>query len=178
MRKTFTFLGVTLVLMIILLMGAIKPTITKITDLNAEIKVKSEVNDKLQEKINNIGKLQEEYEERKEDLSVIEVFFPKDMDYSLVLASLEKVTEKYGFELSSVSITLSESEDSEYKDMEVVNIRITGEGRNTKVTQLLKHLEELPIVPNLKSVSISPDEDSDEEDWVDVGINMKVFKTV
>ena len=76
MQKTFTFLGVTLIVVIIFLMGAIKPTMVKISSIAAEIKTKTDVNEQLQAKITNLQQLQEQYESKKDDLTVIDYFFP------------------------------------------------------------------------------------------------------
>ena len=40
MQKTFTFLGVSLIFIVILIMAAIRPTFNKISELRAEIRVK------------------------------------------------------------------------------------------------------------------------------------------
>ncbi len=179
MRKTFTFLGVTLILLIILLMGAIKPTLTTISELRAEIRVRTDVNEKLQEKINNIGILQKIYEERKDDTSVIEIFFPSDMDYSLLLASLEQISANYGYELKSVNIVKAKKgETDEYKGMERVNLRINVEGRESNVSKFMKHLEGLPVIPNVRSMSITPDDNNEIESWVRMTVDMYMYKTI
>ena len=136
------------------------------------------MNERLQEKSNNIGILQEIYDERKDDVSVIEIFFPADMDYSLLLASLEQITANYGYELTSVNIVkATNASDSGIQGMELVDLQVRASGREENVTKLVKHLEELPVIPNVRSVAIDPDVSNDIDSWVDVKIDMYILKT-
>ena len=180
MRKTFTFLGITLILIAVFLMGAIKPTISTIQRIQTEIKTRESVDRQLQTKLNNIQTLQNEYRSKKADLEVIDIYFPANTDYSLVMASLEKITERYGFSLNSLSISpQSTSLTGEvYPGMEMVSINLNLSGRPADVTKLLKHLEGLPIVPDIVSVSFSPSEAEEENGLVGLSISMNVYKTV
>ena len=180
MRKTFTFLGVTLILVAVFLMGAIKPTLSTIQRIQSEIKTRESVDRQLQTKLNNIQTLQNVYRSKKTDLEVIDIYFPANTDYSLVLASLEKITARYGFSLNSLSIS---SENSAlagvvYPGMELVGINLNLSGRPADVTKLLKHLEGLPVVPDIVSVSFSPSEAEEENGLVGVSISMNVYKTI
>lgn len=180
MRKTFTFLGVTLIMIVVFLMGAIKPTISTIRSLQAEIKARQIVDSQLQTKLNNIQTLQTEYREKKNDLEVIDLYFPANSDYSLVMASFEKITERYGFTMDTLSISPSKSNSvsSEYSGMEPVYIRMMVTGRVDDITKLIKHFEGLPIVPNIQSVAFSPQDASSNNGLVSVSISMFVYKTI
>jgi len=179
MHKTFTFLGLTLISVLIFLMGAIKPTLATISQLNKEIKIRTEVNSDLQTKINNIETLQSVYLEKKEDLSVIDTFFPVDSDYSILMASLESVTAKYGFEMNSLHISVdtgASASASGYKNMERVDIRLATVGRRANLIRLIEHLEGLPVIPNVSRVTFSPVEDKSDASFVSVTIEMYVYK--
>lgn len=176
MRKTFSMLGFTLVILIFFIMGAIRPTLKTISKLRAEIKEREVANQQLQAKIDTINELQSKYEEMETDLEVVELYFPPDMDYSLVMASLEKVTERYGFTMKNLSIRNDERAKSKYKNMGYVNFSMNVSGRLSNLVKLLKHLEGMPVVPNMLSVSYSPlDQNEDEE--IDVAINMSMYRT-
>jgi len=181
MQKTFTFLGFTLIFIIILLMAAIRPTFNKISDLRSDIRVKEKVNEQLQTKLNNLNTLQEIYLEREDDLSVIELYFPSDMDYSLVMASLEKITAKYGYDLGHISIVKAEesrSSQGDYVGMEKVTISMTVSGDRADFKNLLSHLEESPVIPNIMNIRVDPVGLTDTGGEVDATITMHVYKTI
>jgi Tfp pilus assembly protein PilO len=181
MQKTFTFLGFTLVFIIILLMAAIRPTFNKISELRSEIRVKERVNEQLQTKLNNLNTLQDLYEEREEDLSVIDLYFPSDMDYSLVMASYEKVVATYGYEMMRLSITkpkLLRARKQDYPGMEKVTISMDVIGDRADFKDLLVHLEEMPVVPDMVNVSVDPKGQDDVGGQLEATITMHVYKTI
>lgn len=181
MKKTFTFLGFTLIFIIILLMAAVRPTFNKISTLRSEIRAKEKVNEQLQIKLNNLNTLQEFYLNREDDLSVIELYFPSDMDYSLVMASLEKVTAKYGYDLGHISIVRAEknrSSSGDYKGMEKVSISMRVSGDRADFKNFLNHLEESPIVPNIMNIRIDPVGLTETGGEIDATITMYVYKTI
>jgi Tfp pilus assembly protein PilO len=181
MQKTFTFLGLSLVFIIILIMAAIRPTFQKISELRAEIRVKQDVNEKLQTKINNLNTLQDLYEEREEDLSVIDLYFPADMDYSLVMASLERVTGKYGFELNRLTISKQERTAGyaqDYQGMEKVMVTMSVAGDRADFNDLVVHLEEMPVIPNMSYLKIDPVGSTDTAAEIEATISMYVYKTI
>jgi Tfp pilus assembly protein PilO len=180
MQKTFTFLGFSLIFVIILIMAAIRPTFQKISELRAEIRVKQDVNEQLQTKINNLNALQDIYEEREEDLSVIDLYFPSDMDYSLVMASLERVTAKYGFEMNRLSITRGAGRGSggTYVGMERVGITVNVVGDRADFKDFVTHLEEMPVIPNMASLRVDPAGRTDTSGEIEATISMVVYKTI
>lgn len=179
MRKTFTFLGVTLLIVIVFLMGAIRPTITTISRLRREIDVRTEVDADLQTKINNLQTLRAEYESKKESLSAIDTFFPADSDYSLVMASLEQVTAKYGYTMDSLHISADKNsaKKSDYQSMEMVTIRLSAQGRKSNIVKLLQHIEHLPIIPSIRRITFSPAESNQDPSWIRVSVDMYAYKT-
>ena len=139
------------------------------------------MNEQLQTKINNINTLQDLYQEREEDLSVIDLYFPSDMDYSLVMASLEKVTAKYGFDMYSLSITKENKNSAvrtDYPGMEKVLINISVIGNRADFKDLITHLESMPVIPNMASLRVDPESDMDTGAEIDAGITIYVYKTI
>lgn len=176
MRKTFTMLGFTLVALIFFIMGAIRPTLKTISKLRAEIKEREQANEQLQEKIDTINELQSKYGEMETDLEVIELYFPPDMDYSLVMASLESVTKRYGFRMNNLSISEDENKTSKFKNMGYVGFSTSVTGRLSNLIKLLKHLEGMPVIPNMLAVSYSPTDQEDDTE-LDVSIRMSLYRT-
>lgn len=176
-KKAYTFLGVTLIVVLVFTFGAIRPTVSTISRLYGEIKERQELGDKLQNKINTLSTLQKEYQEKEEDLEFLDVFFPENSDYSLLMASLEKISGQYGFEMSGLGITVMEKEvdKSGVTDMESVEVVIVATGSRSSIVPFVEHLENLPVVPDIESVSATAagEEGSDE---VRVNVRMTVYK--
>jgi len=180
-QKTYTFLGVTLLMVLVLLLGAIRPTFATISTLRTEIKERQRVNDQLQDKLNVLQAVQEDYRQKEGDLEFIEVFYPGDADYSLLMANFERIAKSYGYDLLSVRIETTRdddsevSESSEYPGMEVVEARIHVIGDLSELVNLLDHIEGLPSVPDVYRVSFNPIDDEGRSQ-VDVTISMTLYK--
>ncbi len=177
-QKTYTFLGITLVVILIFLVGAILPTLSTISEIRGEISERETVDAQLQEKINAMQALQTAHLEKQEDLELVDVFFPEDSDYSLLMANLERISQKYGYDLNSVQISGQEEgkqkEESEYRGMEVVEVQISVTGSKTGMSNLLSHLENLPVVPQITRVSFMPDEDENSD--IHLVVNMTIHR--
>lgn len=179
MRKTFSFLGVTLIVIVIFLLGALKPTMDTIKEIRAEIRAREEIDRTLQTKLNTIQSLQSKVKKRNKDLAVIEYYFPADSDYSLVLAGFEKITERYGFTMNRVSFSEPNNvsvRGNLYRDLEPVTVILNLVGEPKDVTRLLKHLEGLPIVPNVLMVSYSNNLSTDGSAGVPITIHLQIYR--
>jgi hypothetical protein len=96
------------------------------------------------------------------------------------MASFEKVTEKYGFEMQSLQIQRLEKARGRpvYTDMEVVEITTNVTGNLKNLRHLVNHFEQLPIIPNMETVTYSPAGGEGDETSVDATISMYVYKTI
>jgi hypothetical protein len=180
LKKAYSFVGFTLIVVLIFLFGAIRPTLTTITRIRGEINQKEKVNNQLQTKINTLEDLQVKYHTNRQRFDFIDHFFPSNMDYSLVMVSLDRIVNNYGFELTSLSITENEREFEGVTtpdNMDPVAIRMVVEGRKSNLIPLIDHLENLPIFPSVTRFAWAPS-DSDEE-FVDTEatISLITFKT-
>lgn len=182
-QKTYSFLGATLIMVLVLLLGAVRPTLATISKLKGEIKERESVDERMQDKLDVLGFAQDDYDRKKEDLEFIEVFYPKDADYSLLMANFERIAKSYGYDLLSVRIEAvrtdgSEAdESSEYAGMETVESRIHVIGDLSELVNLLEHLEGLPSVPDVNRVTFSPVEE-DGVTQIDVTISMTMYKEI
>lgn len=182
-EKTYTFLGVTLIVVLVLLLGAVRPTLTTISKLRGEIKERQNVNNQMQDKLNTLQEVQDDYFQKEEDLEFIQIFYPKDADYSLLMANFERIAKSYGYDLLSVRLEAARVEDweveesSEYPGMEVVESRIHVVGELSELVNLLEHLENLPSVPDVNRVIFNPVEDEGVVQ-IDVIISMTMYKEV
>ncbi|MBN1618113.1 type 4a pilus biogenesis protein PilO [Candidatus Dojkabacteria bacterium] len=176
-RRTYSFLGFTLVLVLIFLIGAIRPTVATISSLYSEIKEREQVDAALQAKLNSIQSLQTDYLESQDELSFLDVFFPENGDYSLFLASVEKVGNTYGFKSKNIAIESGSdtfSNTSLYSDMETVSVSISATGPFSNITEYVAHLENLPTIPDITSVSFIPGREDPTS--VEIIITMRMYK--
>ncbi|MBN2101103.1 hypothetical protein JW710_04425 [Candidatus Dojkabacteria bacterium] len=159
-RKTYTMLGATLVIILVFLLGAIRPTISTISKLRGEIKTRRSVNSALQTKINNLQTLQDIYYEKQDDLEFIDDYYPANSDYSLLMANLERIANSYDFEVILIHVTSAgESnvgESVDYTGMERMEMRMVVEGDRNDLSALVRHIENLPVVPELARIAMSP----------------------
>jgi Tfp pilus assembly protein PilO len=179
-KKTYTFLGATLILILVLLFGAIRPTLVTITKLRNEIKQREDINERLQSKINVIGDLQDDYSRLEEDLDMLEYYFPQNSDYSLFLANIEQIVKSFGYELERVSIQSHQGEDSAdaeivYQGMNKVNAAISVKGSEKDLPNLIENLEGLPFIPQITRISYSPATEGDSGQ-VEVRISFELYQ--
>lgn len=179
MRRTYTFLGVSLVVVLVFLLGAIRPTVITISNLRSEIAERKAVNEKLQTKINTLQTLQTQYIENQDKLDLLDSYFPSDADYSILMANLEQICKSYGYELFDIQIqTTSVDEISpKYLDMQQVEVRLVVIGPRSEMIGLIDYLEELPVLPQVSSVSYVP-EDSETAGDVRLNLQMDIYKQV
>lgn len=178
-RKTYTFLGITLILVLVFLLGAIRPTLATISSLRGEISERESVSEDLQAKINTLQDLQDDYLANQEAIESINYLFPEDSDYSFLMASLEKISRSYGFELITVQVAVDEksikTNQSKYSGMNLVQGRVVVIGDRDDLGTLIEHIEDLPMVPNITKVSFSP-YDEDDIDAVKASIDFEIYK--
>jgi Tfp pilus assembly protein PilO len=161
-KRSYIFLGFSLLVTIILIVFAIRPTITTITRINKEIKEKTRTNDLLEKKIDTLSELDKEYKENRQKFDDLELIFPVGENQSLFLANIEPIVARNGYSLSSVRF------DS-YKGDFLLNTRVlvpqtisvSVRGRQANIVGLLRELEALPTYPTIESLSYSSQEGVD-----------------
>ncbi|MFH1547465.1 MAG: hypothetical protein ABIC57_03190 [bacterium] len=175
--KTYTFAGVTLVAVLIFLLGAIRPTLSAISRIQNEVKEKERIDAQLQNKINTLTELQETLGEYEDDLNIIETYFPSGSDYSILMASMERITASHGFEMSSLSIKQDETDETGdiYTGMKSVEMKFSGNGPRTQVSNLLEHLENMVVIPDIPRISYVLDE-SYRTGFINLSVVMTIYK--
>lgn len=177
-KKAYTFLGFTLILVLVLLFGAIRPTVVTITKLRSEIKQRENINMQLQDKLNVLQNLQKDYNRLKDDIDKLNYYFPEDSDYSLLMANIEQIVKSYGFELERIQIESSEEfEDTpdNYDEMNLVEGRLAVVGKQEDLADMLEHLEGLPVFMEIGRISFAPEE-SDGIEQLNISISFTTYK--
>lgn len=173
-RRSYSFFAFTIVATILLIVFAIKPTITTILRINREIKQKEYINQQLTSKRSTLSSLQSKYLERKQDFRTLSLVFPADGNFSLLLSNIDSIVSRNGFVLSSV--TFDEYEGNKTASNRVLSpqsMRINVKGKRANIINLLKEFEALPMYPIIDFVSFSSNED--EQGLVSFSIGLRIY---
>ena len=173
-KISYIFTGITVAVAIVLIAGAIRPTVITITRINAEISEKETTEKALIEKINALTELDTQYIGLKDDFEDISLVFPTDGDFSLFMANIDAISSRNGFVLVGLSF-------SEYKEdnpvatgvLEPWSVRLTIEGKKNDLVNFLKDLESLPMYPVIESVAYS--DDGENEEVNSFSIHMRIY---
>lgn len=175
-KMSYLFLGFTIVVVIILIVFAIRPTITTIVRINQEIKEKTRTNDQLEKKIDTLSSLDSEYAANREDFDNLELVFPADDNFSLFLANIEAVVARNGFALNNLSFSRYRGREYGLNTRVLVpySVSFSIRGRQRNLISLLRELEELPMYPVVETLSFSTEED--EDGLLSFSINLRIYR--
>lgn len=161
-NQGYIFTAITVVVAVILIVFAIRPTITTIIRINNEISEKKELNTSLDNKINALSQLDKQYTTSKDDFNNLKLLYPADNDFSLVLANIQPILARDSFSLSGISFDEYQNEDFTVttKVLEPYSLKLSVVGSTANIVNLLKDLESLPMSPVIESLSYSDQKDS------------------
>ncbi|HKM20017.1 MAG TPA: type 4a pilus biogenesis protein PilO [Candidatus Dojkabacteria bacterium] len=153
--------GVSLLIAILLVVLALRPTILTITKINKEIKQKETVSNQLKNKIEALSNLDKEYKDSKEKFDSLQFVFPENKGFALLLSNIEPIVSRNGFELTSISFNSYDGETYKLapKVLAPSAMRVTVRGDNSNLLSLLKDLEGMPNYPVLEVVSFTDRKD-------------------
>lgn len=173
-KQAYGFGAFTLLVIVILVVGAIQPSVTTILSLLNEISEKEELVQELDTKINNLGELDTKSKELAGPIRDLELLFPNTGDFSFFMANIEGVVEANGFDLSSIGFSeVSEDFESNSIILQGSLVSLNVKGNIDNLVQILATLEELPMSPIIESTSYTTDEDEDGN--VTVSIQMIIY---
>jgi hypothetical protein len=162
-KRSYMFFGFSIVATALLIVFAVRPTITTITRINQEIKQKSRTSELLEKKINALSQLDREYESNTQSFKYLELIFPADNNYSLLLANIEAIVARNGYVLSSVGFDSYRGDDYNLNTRVLVpqTMSFSVRGRRANLIKLLRELEDLPMYPVVEALSYSTQEGTD-----------------
>jgi Tfp pilus assembly protein PilO len=128
--KKFTTIVLTLVASIILGLFAVSPTLSTIANLQKQIDDSTFVNQKLQQKINNLSTLQQQYANVQNDLPVVTDAIPTSAQITLLVAQIQtvakdaslKLDEFQTFEVNLSKITVPNKNYSSFNFQRIITI--------------------------------------------------------
>lgn len=163
MQKSYTFAGVTIVVILVFLFGAIRPTFVTISRLRTEIAERQIIDNALQAKITALQSLNVEFSRNEESLDLLNALYPENSDFSLLMANLERISSTYGQTLENLEIAVEETQVVPGQDIDTVapsitrvQVRMVVMGNRSRVTDLIDHIENLPHIPDVVRVSFVP----------------------
>lgn len=174
-KISYIFAGVTILVSIVLIAGAIRPTIITMTRIRTEISKKEDTEAALEDKISALSELDSQYIGLKNDFENISLVFPTDGNFSLFMANIDAISSRNSYILDSLAF-------SEYKEENPLNtvavepwsVKLTVEGSRANLINFLKDLESLPMYPVIESVTFT--EDSDTEEASRFTVNLRIYQ--
>ena len=162
-KRSYIFFGFSIFVLIILVVFAIRPTITTITKIDQEIKEKTRTNNLLEKKINTLSELDKEYVINRKEFDDLELIYPAGDNFSLFLANIEAVVARNGFALSSVKFDRYRGKNYSFNTRVLVpqSVAFTIRGRQANIINLLRDLEDLPMYPTIEAFSYSTQQGAD-----------------
>lgn len=175
-KRGYIFAGVTLVVSIVLIVFAIRPTIITITQISASIKEKNRLNTALDTKISTLSSLDKQFEEIGTDLNQLKLIYPADGNFSLLLANTNSILARNGFYLLGINFDKYSDKNITFtsKVLAPWSVKIAAKGKTANVVNLLKDLEALPMYPVIESFSYS--DQKDEDGLTNFGINLRIYR--
>jgi Tfp pilus assembly protein PilO len=153
-NKVYAFSIFTLAVLLVLLLGAVRPTLITISDINKQIREKEKIDKKLEDKIESITGLGVQYSNIKEDAENLPLLFPTEGNFSLLMSNIEQISAENGFTLSSINF--GKGDEFEAVNLSVlqpwsVTMNVTGQKGN--LVTLLESYEAMPMYPVVSQVS-------------------------
>lgn len=147
------------------MLGAIRPTIIKISTVIAEVEARKTLQTQLNSKIDAISKLSKEYNTDYKDLFAdLSLVYPARGDFSLFMANVEQVTNKNNFELVSIGFESEKVDDSSTESYSILMpwyANVTIKGGRSDLIKLMRDIESFPNFPQITSVSFGDKVDDD-----------------
>ncbi|MCK9368821.1 hypothetical protein M0R04_02470 [Candidatus Dojkabacteria bacterium] len=158
--KTYSFGAFTIIVAIILIAFAIRPTVIKIAEINQEIKEKNQIEQKLNDKLTALASLTNEYATNESDIKNLPLIFPSSGNFSLLLSNLEEVASINGFNLIGINFQKADKFESNLIILKPWSARVTVKGNRANLIKLLEQVESMPMYPTITKVSYTDEVDN------------------
>ncbi|MCC7289741.1 hypothetical protein IT417_00590 [bacterium] len=172
--KTYSFAVFTIIVVIVLVAGAIRPTVTKIGQINKEIKVKRQINEQLETKTNAIASLTNQYADNKANIDTLPLVFPSQGNFSLLMSNLEVMAKNNGFNLVGINFGAGDKVNLGITTLKPWSVRMTVKGNRANFIKFLEQLEAMPMFPTIIRVTYS--NTVDDDGLTPYTIEMRIYK--
>ena len=166
-NKTIGYGLFTLAAIIVLLAGAVIPTVATITKIISEVEQKKVINEQLETKILALTALKKQYNsEVRDTLEDISLVYPNRGDFSLLVVNIDEISKRNGFTVDSIGFSepSSSSSDTEvaYSLLIPWNVSLSVKGEKADIISLLSDLESMPTFSNIRGFTYNPTELAEE----------------
>ena len=169
--KFYTSLILTLSAIAFFTFLAIRPTLTVISSLRKEISDQEKVVTKLEEKLKNLGRAQQEYQEVKSELYLLNEALPKTPQLSLFLGQLEVLARENNLAISAIQTSevpldgnkiLSKNGKGGKSSWPSFTVKFSLSGGYQEIEKFLTSVTILRRMTHIKSVFINSKKSSGE----------------
>ena len=160
-RNSYASFAVSLLVSIVLIVFAVRPTVSTIIQIRLAVKEKTRVNKQIQARMDAISKLDAQIQEESEKFDALKMVFPAEREYVLLLANIDSVISRNGFTLTSIGFDSYDKEGYKLKTstLSPSSLKLNVSGRHSGFINLLKDLESLPMFPVVENISFSSQKD-------------------
>lgn len=159
--KTYTFGAATIIIVIVLIAFAIRPTISKIMEERTQISEKKIIVEQLDSKLSAVASLSNEYASNESDIKDLTLTFPAGGNYSLLMSNLDEMASNNGFEMTGANFTVSETPPLSLATLQAWSIGVTVKGNKANIVDFLKKIENMPMFPIVTKFAYSDQRDED-----------------
>lgn len=155
---------------------AIKPTLSTLFSLRRQIADASQVDKKLEEKINLLLQGQEEYQKNEESLFLVDEALPKEPQFISLVRKIEKIAEEEEVVISSLQVEGFDflKNDKGEENPEGFRFSLSLFSSYNQVESFLKELMNLRRIITLESLEIS---ERPEEEQANLDLRGKAYFT-
>lgn len=173
-RNSYITFAVSLLAIILLIVFAVRPTVSTILRINKEVKSKKRTTAQLQSRISAINSLDTQYKESKDKFETLQMVYPAEGGYTLLLSNIDSIVSRNGFVLSSISFDDygGESYGLSTQTLSPTTLRLTVRGQYGNFITLLKDIESLPMYPVVEGVSFSSQVDENGQQTFSMSVRI------
>lgn len=156
-REIKLYTGLILSLLAVAFFGlfALRPTLTTIAGLVGDLRDKKAINQKLQEKINNLSRAQTNYSQTINSLELLDQALPRNPSVSQIAYQIEILAQKSNLIVRSINFESVNMKGESPKQKNEVSFDFTLSGDFQSLKSFLESLENLRRIITIKSFSLS-----------------------
>lgn len=139
---------------------AIRPTIATIVGLQRQIEDKQGLNRRLDEKLNALSALQNDYQIIENDLPLVLTALPTDPAVSQAIIYLEKVATSSAVNLDKITIAKANYGKASTASAELIPVTMTFSGGFDNIKNFFNQILKLPRLFSPADVSVSKDDNN------------------
>ncbi len=155
--QAFTTLILSIISLSIFGLFAIQPTVSKITELHKQLEDDLFTEERLTEKINNLGQLYQKYNELSSDLPIVYAAIPQNPDAASLLGQLQAIGKRDNviilkLQTSQVELSKEEEAGSKYSSFA---FSLDTEGSYEQLLSFIESLAKFERIISIDAISIN-----------------------